>query len=64
VACGIPLALALGRLVENQLFAVKGTDPAVMAAAAAIIATISILAGYLPARRAARIDPVNALRYE
>jgi ABC-type antimicrobial peptide transport system permease subunit len=64
VACGIRLALALGRLVENQLFALKGTDPAVMVAAAAMIATIAVLAGYLPARRAAQIDPVHARRFE
>jgi ABC-type antimicrobial peptide transport system permease subunit len=64
VAAGIPLALVLGRLVESQLFAMTGTDPMAAAGAALLIAAVAILAGYLPARRAARIDPVHALRYE
>jgi predicted permease len=64
IALGLPLALALGRLVESELFGVRGSDPAVMLGAALVIAVVSALAGYLPARRATRIDPLRALRYE
>ena len=61
---GIPVALALGKLVESQLFAMKAGDPAVIAGAAAVVLLVSALAGYLPARRATRIDPMQALRWE
>ncbi len=64
VAVGVPAALALGKLVESQLFGVKANDPMVMMLATAVIITVSALAGYLPARRATRIDPMIALRYE
>jgi len=63
-AVGLAVALALGRLVESQLFEMKGRDPAVMAGATAVVLVVSLLAGYLPARRAARIDPMQALRWE
>jgi ABC-type antimicrobial peptide transport system permease subunit len=64
VAVGVPSALALGRLVESQLFGIKANDPVVMMLAVAVIVSVSVLAGYLPARRATRIDPMHALRYE
>jgi ABC-type antimicrobial peptide transport system permease subunit len=51
-------------LVESQLFGIKANDPTVMLPAAGVIITVSVLAGYLPARRATRIDPMIALRYE
>ena len=61
---GVAATLALGRLVESQLFEMKAGDPAVIAGAMAVVLLVSILAGYLPARRATRIDPVQALRWE
>ncbi|MBS1872117.1 MAG: ABC transporter permease [Acidobacteria bacterium] len=64
LAAGVPLALGLGRLIQSQLFGVKGSDPWTMSIAMASIASACLLAGYLPARRAARIDPLRALRYE
>lgn len=64
VVIGLTGALALGRLLESQLFEMKASDPAVMGGAMAVVLMVSALAGYLPARRAARIDPMQALRWE
>jgi ABC-type antimicrobial peptide transport system permease subunit len=61
---GIPAALALARYVESQLFGVKANDPLIFTAATIALALVALLAGYIPARRAARIDPMKALRYE
>ncbi len=64
VAAGLPLALALSRVVQSQLFALSAHDPASLAAAAIVLAAVALVAGYLPARRATRVDPMTALRYE
>lgn len=61
---GIPAALLLARLTETQLFGVKANDVVVVAAAAAALAVTAAAAAYLPARRASRVNPLNALRYE
>ncbi len=63
-AVGLGAALAATRLVASSLFGVKPEDPATLAAATALIAAIALLAGYLPARRAASVDPVTSLRCE
>jgi predicted permease len=64
VAIGLPVAYGLGRLVESQLFGIHAGDPLTLAAATATLAGAAFLAGYLPAARATRVDPVVALRYE
>jgi predicted permease len=64
LAIGLPAAWALGRYVETQLFGITAADPATMAAAVAVLASVAALAGLIPARRAARINPVRALRYD
>jgi macrolide transport system ATP-binding/permease protein len=64
LAVGLPAALALGKFVESQLFGMQAGDPAMLAGAAAVVLLVTALAGYLPARRATRIDPVQALRFE
>jgi predicted permease len=64
VAIGIPAAFAGDRFVANMLFGVKSTDPSSLLIAVAFLLTVAAFAGYLPARRASRVDPMEALRYE
>jgi predicted permease len=64
LAGGIPGALALSRFTRNQLYGVKANDAAIVIAASVVLALTAALAGYLPARRAAKVNPVEALRYE
>lgn len=64
IAFGIVGSLALSRLLQGYLYRIKPTDPLTLAAACAILAIAAILASYLPARRAASIDPMRALRSE
>ena len=64
VAIGIPAALALARLLSSQLYDVAPSDPTTVVLATLGIAAIAALSAYIPARRATRIDPVTALRYE
>jgi predicted permease len=61
---GVPSALALGRLVAAQLYGVKANDPWMAAATVLAIAAVASAAGFIPAARASRIDPILALRYE
>ena len=64
IAIGIPAAFAGDRLVANMLYGLKGTDPISFTAAVVFLLAIAAIAGYLPARRASRVDPMIALRYE
>jgi predicted permease len=64
VVIGVTLAMAASRLVATLLFGLEPTDTLTMAGAVVMMVTVSALAGYLPARRAARVDPIVALRYE
>jgi macrolide transport system ATP-binding/permease protein len=64
LAIGLPTALGASRLVESFLFGMKPNDPWAMTLAVAILLGAALLAGYAPARKAARIDPMTALRHE
>ena len=64
VALGIGAALLLTPRLQALLFETSPLDPVVFLAVSALLATVSLLASWLPARRAARIDPMTALRAE
>jgi predicted permease len=64
VAIGVAAALGLTRVISTLLFGVKDKDPVVFTSVAILLALVSLLAVWVPARRATRIDPVIALRYE
>jgi ABC-type antimicrobial peptide transport system permease subunit len=64
IACGLPAALAATRLLSGFLYGVKPADPTVLLSSAGFLVLTVAVAGYIPARRAAQIDPVVALRDE
>jgi predicted permease len=64
VALGLGAALGLARLVESLLFGVRGTDPATLLTASAMLLAVGAVAAYGPARRAASLDPIISLRHE
>ena len=61
---GVPSALAASRLVGHMLFDVSPNDPATLVGVGLLLAAVACIAGYIPARRAMRVDPMVALRHE
>ncbi len=64
IILGLPVTLGGARLAAKMLYGLSGTDPLSLTAAVAVLLIAGLIAGYLPARRASRVDPVVALRYE
>jgi putative ABC transport system permease protein len=64
IGVGLLLAIGLGQLLSGFLFDLRGFDPLVVGAAIALLTLVALFACYLPARKAARVDPMIALRYE
>jgi ABC-type antimicrobial peptide transport system permease subunit len=64
IAIGVPAALGGARLISTQLYGLNAADPLTLVGAVILLIVVAGLAGYLPARRASRVDPMVALRYE
>jgi ABC-type antimicrobial peptide transport system permease subunit len=64
IAVGTAVSLTLGRVINSLLFATSATDPLAFGLMVLSLAVVALVAGYLPARRASRIDPMQALRAE
>jgi ABC-type antimicrobial peptide transport system permease subunit len=64
LAISVPAALASSKVVESFLFGMKPNDPLALTGSVVTLVSAAILAGYLPARHASRIDPMIALRHE
>lgn len=61
---GIAAAFAIGRAAQSQLYQLEGHDPMVFASAVVVLVLVALTAGFMPARRASKVDPMHALRYD
>ncbi|HYT19650.1 MAG TPA: hypothetical protein VEW05_05390, partial [Candidatus Polarisedimenticolia bacterium] len=61
---GLSGSLVIGRLIESLLFGVKAADPMTMGTVAFLVTIVALFACFIPSRRASRVDPMVALRYE
>jgi predicted permease len=61
---GVPVAFGLARFIKSQLYGIAPTDPVTFIGAGVLLVTVAVLSAWIPARRAAKVDPMEALRYE
>jgi ABC-type antimicrobial peptide transport system permease subunit len=61
---GLALALSMGRVMQALLYGVSAADPLILASVAFVVLVVALIASYVPARRAAKADPMTALRAE
>ena len=64
IGLGVPASIALARIVQNRIWGIKSADPLTLVAVAVLLTLVGLAGCYFPARRATRIDPMEALRYE
>jgi putative ABC transport system permease protein len=64
IGIGIPASIALGKVLRNRIWGIKSADPLTLAAVSLVLTAVGMVACYIPARRASKVDPMVALRYE
>ena len=64
IGIGVPASIALARILQNRIWGIKSADPLTLAAVSLLLTAVGLAACYIPARRATKVDPMVALRYE
>ena len=64
IGLGVPASIGLAKVLQNRIWGLKSADPLTLAAVAVLLIAVGLAACYIPARRATKVDPMVALRYE